>query len=149
MNRQSALLMALLVSVAVNLLTVGFVIGQKRGPQHERPPMAWVAEALSTETRRKVQGQMRAQAAQVRPLREDMRKAHMAVRNAVGAENFDSEALASALQQSREVSARYQVLMHQNLVTLSAELNKEQRAALARTVLQRGENGKMPPRRPQ
>ncbi|MDP5070735.1 MAG: periplasmic heavy metal sensor [Congregibacter sp.] len=149
MNKQNVLVMTLLLSVAVNLLMAGFVIGKKRGPQHERPPMAWATESLSPETRRKVRGQMRAQIAQVRPLRENMRKAHMEVRNAVAAETFDSEALALALQQSREVSARYQVLMHQNLVTLSAELNKEQRIALARTVLQRGQNGEKPPRRPE
>lgn len=149
MNRNRLILIAMLTSLAVNLLIVGFVVGKKRGFGGERPPMAWAVEHLSPETQRRVRGQMRAQLSEVRPLRKDMREAHAAVRRAVAAEDYDPQVLALALEKSREVTERYQALIHKNLVEVSAELPKEQRIALARAALQRGQNTKMPSRPPE
>ncbi|MFT4769355.1 MAG: putative membrane protein [Glaciecola sp.] len=148
MNRNTVLIMALLLSLAVNLLIAGFVIGKKRGSAVESPPMAWAVEHLSSDTQRRVRGQMRAQLSEVRPLREDMRKAQAAVRKAVATQDYDSKALELALEKSREVSERYQALIHKNLVKVAAELPREQRIALARAALQRGQDTKMPPRPP-
>ncbi|MFK8043301.1 periplasmic heavy metal sensor, partial [Congregibacter sp.] len=111
--------------------------------------MAWAAEHLSPETKRRLRGQMRAQLSEVRPLREDMRNAQMAVREAAAAEEYDPQVLALALERSRQISERYQALIHRNLVEVSAELPKDQRIALARAALQRGQNAKMPSRPPQ
>ncbi|MFK8041883.1 periplasmic heavy metal sensor [Congregibacter sp.] len=148
MNRNNYIVIALLVSLAANLLIVGFMVGKNRNANRAPPPMAWMAEQLSPETQRRVRGQMRSQLSEVRPLREDMRKAQAAVRKAVSAEDFDSQALERALQQSRAVSGRYQALIHENLAAVAAELPKEQRIALVRAVLQRGQNAKKPPRKP-
>jgi uncharacterized membrane protein len=71
------------------------------------------------------------------------------VRRAVAAEDYDPQALALALEQSREVTERYQALIHKNLVEVSTELPREERIALARAALQRGQNTKMPPRPPE
>ncbi|WP_439105535.1 periplasmic heavy metal sensor [Congregibacter sp.] len=149
MNRNNMILVALLISLAVNLLIAGFVIGKMRGSPRGAPPMAWMTEHISPETQRRIRGQMRGQQEEVRPLREDMRKAQLAVRKAVSAEDYDPQALELALQQSREVSAKYQALMHKNLVTVSKELPREQRMALARVALQRAQNEKRPPRSPE
>jgi uncharacterized membrane protein len=149
MNRHSLILAGLLMSLAVNLLIAGFFIGNHRGARPEPPPMAWATEQLSPETQRRLRGQMRAQLSEVRPLREDMRKAQAAVRKAVAAEDYDPQVLALALEKSREVSERYQALIHKNLVEVSAELPKDQRIALARAALQRGQSAKMPPRPPE
>lgn len=148
MNKQSVLILALLVSVATNLVIAGFILGKAGGHPRERAPMDWAAESLTPDTQRKVRAQLRAQMAQARPLREEMRKAHAAVREAVAAEDFDARALTLALERSREVSTRYQAMMHENLVGLSAELSAEQRIALAKTVLQRGRTERAPSRRP-
>ncbi len=149
MNRSSLVLIALLISLALNLLIAGFLVGKHRGSPGERPPMDWAVEHLSPETQRRVRGQMRAQLSEVRPLREDMRKAHAAVRRAVAAEDYDPQALALALENTRQVSERYQALIHKNLVEVSTELPREERIALARAALQRGQNTKMPPRPPE
>ncbi|WOJ92097.1 periplasmic heavy metal sensor [Congregibacter variabilis] len=149
MNRNSLVLIALLISLALNLLIAGFIVGKHRGSGGERPPMAWAVEQLSPETQRRIRGQMRDQLSEVRPLREDMRKAQAAVRKAVASEDYDPQVLALALEKSREVSERYQALIHKNLVEVSADLPREQRIALARAALQRGQHTKMPPRSPQ
>ncbi|EAQ96730.1 periplasmic heavy metal sensor [Congregibacter litoralis] len=148
MKKSNLVVIALLLSVATNLLIAGFFIGKTRGPV-EPPPMAWMAEEMAPETRRMVRRQMREQFPQVRPLREEMRRAQGAVREAVSAEDFDPEALASALERSREVSARYQALIHKNLIDISADLPREQRMALARAALERGQRAKRPHRPPE
>ncbi|WP_439100745.1 periplasmic heavy metal sensor [Congregibacter sp.] len=148
MNKSNLIVIALLMSVAMNLLIAGVFIGKKRGGPGEPPPMAWMAEELSPDTRRKVRRQMREQFPEVRPLREEMRTAQRAVREAVAAETFDPRALASALKYSRDVAARYQALIHKNLLEISADLPKDQRVALARAALHRGQKEKRPPRAP-
>lgn len=146
MNKHTLVLTALLVSLSANLLIAGFVIGRKQHRPPEAPPMAWAAERLSAETQAKVRRQMRAQVSEVRPLREAMRNAQAAVREAVTTDAYDPNALTLALKESRDVSSRYQALIHKNLVALSKELPKQERMALARAALQRGQSKKMPSR---
>ncbi|MFT7286204.1 MAG: putative membrane protein [Halieaceae bacterium] len=138
MSRQGWLLLTLVVSLSLNLLVAGFVIGRGSSARPPGPPpMDWMAQEVAPETRALLRSRMRQQVQRVRPLREDMRRATGAVRRAVGAENFDPEALAAALAEMRRLSADYQALMHENLVALSAELPREQRIALAGAALQR------------
>lgn len=145
MNKHTLVLTALLISLSANLLIAGFVIGRKQQGPREAPPMVWAAERLSADTQAKVRRQMRAQISEVRPIRKAMRKAQTAVREAVAADSYDPDALTLALQESRNVSSRYQALIHKNLVALSKDLPKEERMALARAALQRGQGKKMPP----
>jgi uncharacterized membrane protein len=92
---------------------------------------------------------MRSQQEAFRPLRAEMADATMAVRRAISAEDYDPDALALALARMRDVSIRYQQLIHENLVDMSADLPREQRMALARAALQRNQGGKPPPRPPE
>lgn len=144
MNRNRLILIALLISLALNLMIAGFVVGKHRGAPGEPPPMAWAVAQLSPETQQRVRAQMRAQLPQVRPLRKELRDAHLAVREAVAADDYDAQDLAQALEASRVAGERYQALIHKNLVAVSAQLPKEQRIALVRAALQRGQNAKMP-----
>ncbi len=152
MNKQSLVLLALIVSVSVNLLIAGVVIGRagsKRPP--EPPPAAWAAETLESSTRQMVRRRMAAQTQAVQPLREEMRAAHQDIRRAVSAEPYDPAAMAEALRRLRDVKSRYEALIHENFAELSADLPKHQRVALLRAAMQRRMQGQAGPqtKRPQ
>jgi len=65
---------------------------------------------------------------------------------AATADSYDPEVLKLALAESREVSGRYQALIHKSLVAISKDLPKEERMAVIRAALQRGQGIKKPPR---
>ena len=139
MNKQQLLVVALLVSVGVNLLIAGVVIGRAgKGPRPPMgpPPMEWVARELPPETKRVVMQEMRARQADFKPLRSELRTATQAVRRA----------LADALTEVRRVSIRYQELIHESLVGVTADMPRVQRIAVARAALARAQQGQIPQR---
>lgn len=145
MSRQNALILALLVSLSINLLIAGFVLGRSGGgPRPEPPPMGWVARELDKETRTMVRKRMREQLPVIRPLRQEMGRAMADVRKAVVARDYDAQALAEALARVRELSDRYQTFMHENLVEISQDLPRDQRIAISRAILERDGKAKMP-----
>ncbi len=142
MSKQNLLLLVLIVSVSVNLLVAGVVIGRagvKRPP--EPPPAAWAAEQLDPATRQLVRRRMGEQMQTVRPLREEMRAATRDIRRAVSAEPYDPVAMADALARLRDVKGRYEALIHDSFAELSADLPKRQRVALLRAALERRMQG--------
>ena len=151
MNKQQLLVVALLVSLGVNLLIAGVVIGRAgKGPRPPvgPPPMEWVARELPPETKRVVMQEMRARQADFKPLRSELRTATQAVRRAITAsdEDYDPQALAAALKEVRRVSIRYQELIHESLVGVTADMPRAQRIAVARAALARAQQGQMPQR---
>lgn len=148
MNRQSALLLALLVSVAINLLAAGVMIGRGTAGPPVTPPAAWAARELEPEARRLVRDRMRREVGNVRPLRRELADAHRAIREAISAEDYSARALKDALARLRTVDGRYRQLLHDNVAELAAELPREQRVALLRAAMQRGSAGRVPPRVP-
>jgi uncharacterized membrane protein len=148
MNKQHVLILALLVSLAVNLLIAGMVLGRLGGPRHGPPPMEWAGREMDPQTRTEVRRRLREQQDVFRPMRRDMVAASAAVREALAAEAYDPQVLAAALAEMREVTGRYQQLMHENLVAISADLPREQRLALGQAALQRPENAQLPRRPP-
>lgn len=160
MSKRHLLVLALLLSVSVNLLVAGVLIGRVGRTPHAPPPMDWAGRELDAQTRDLVRSRLREQQAAFRPLRREMVHATGAVRAAISATDYDPEVLAAALAQLRDVTGRYQKLAHDNLVNVSAELPREQRMALLRSALQRGQidrrgpveprgqDGSTPPRAP-
>lgn len=138
MNRQHFLVLALLVSVGVNLLIAGIVIGRSGTPREGPPPIAWAAQNLQPETRQLVRLRMRDQQSRVRLLRKDMQKATRAVRAAVSAADYKPQALSKALADWRAASQRYQQFIHDNLVEVSSDLPTSERVALLRAAMLRG-----------
>ncbi|MEE4279386.1 MAG: periplasmic heavy metal sensor [Halieaceae bacterium] len=151
MTRHSLIVLALVVSTGINLLMAGIVLGRLglggdwQRSRHEPPPVAWAARELSPETRSLIRQRMRERLSEVRPLRQELRSAQLAVAQAADAEDFDRERLARALAELRGVSGRYEALLHDKLAALAAELPREERAALLRTALLRDRAGKRPP----
>ncbi len=146
MSRRTTLIGALVVSVALNLLIAGVLIGRfsSRHPPTP-PPGAWAAGELSAETRSRVREHMARQMESVRPMRRELRDAQDGIRAAVLAEPYDPEALKAALARLRSVTSRYQQLLHEGLAEIAAELPVEERGALVRTALERAHGGGRPP----
>lgn len=145
MNRRNALLLALLCSMAVNLLVAGVLIGRIGvKPPQDAPPMAWAARELDPEVQQLLRRRMREALPSVRPVRQEMRSASLELRRLMAADEFDPKAAKAALARMRGITDRYQQLVHENLVELAAELPKDQRAALLHAALHRGARPKLP-----
>ncbi|MEM6300985.1 MAG: periplasmic heavy metal sensor [Pseudomonadota bacterium] len=146
MSKSTALVIALVASVAINLLILGVVIGRNTAsnPKAERAPMEWATRKLNAQTQKVVREELRQRIPQIRPIRRDMAAATRAVRKAISAEDFDPDALDRALARLRDASARYQVLIHSSLVDLSADLTREERISLAREAIQRAQAVQIP-----
>ena len=144
MNRQTALLLALLLSLAVNLLVAGVVIGRHSAGGREPPPAAWAARELPAEARRLVRQRMRSQIESVRPLRRELGESQAAIRAAITAEDYDPQALKDALAKLRTIDARYKALLHDSVAEIAADLPRAQRIALLRAAMRRGEPGGPP-----
>ena len=136
MNKQHALLLALLVSVAVNLLVLGVVLGRQGQRPPEPPPAEWATRHLDDSARRLVRQRMSADRGRIRPLRADVGEALAEVRRAAVAEEFDAVALEDALENMRDARARYEAFLHRGLVSVAAQLPREQRLALLRAALE-------------
>jgi uncharacterized membrane protein len=146
MSKQQSLLVALIVSIALNLLVAGAFIGRWTRPAGP-PPLSWALESVAPETREQLRGKLRGHQAEVRPLRENMRRAMQVVRAAAATEPLDTAALTAALESARDAQQRYQAFLHSNVVDVLASLPVEQRmAVLQRTLEQngRGEQRKRP-----
>lgn len=128
------LAIALAVSVALNLMFVGFVIGrrvQRRGPPPDTlalnadNPRVWHHPGLhkAFEARRE----------EVRLQRESARRAREGVREALHREPFDRKSLEESLAQLRIETAKNQELLHRALVQAAAESNESGRRELARS----------------
>lgn len=141
MNKQSWLILGLLVSMSVNLLIAGIVIGRAGQRPPGPPPASWMEGQLDQESRQLVRRTMAGKQREVAPLREALRKAMSDVRRAVTAEEYDAQALADALERVRAARGSYEAFIHNNLAEVSANLNRQQRAALVRAALQRGQDG--------
>lgn len=144
MTRQTVLLIALLLSLAVNLLVAGVVIGRHSTGGREAPPGVWAAQELPPEARRLVRQRMRDQIESVRPLRSELREAREAIRLAIVSEDYDPQALKDALARLRAIDGRYKALLHGSMADIAAELPRAQRIALLRSAMRRGAPGGRP-----
>jgi uncharacterized membrane protein len=142
MSSRNGLVIALLLSAALNLLIAGVLLGRwTRGEAPQPPPLQWTARDLAPETRQQVRDRLQERMTDVRPLRAEMREASAAVRRAAVAEPFDASALRQALAELRRIQQQYQGVMHDSVVDIAAELPREQRLALLRQALERGGRG--------
>lgn len=142
MNKQQALLLALVISVGVNLLVLGVVLGRQGLRPPEPPPAEWATRSLDDATRLLVRQRMNTDRDRIRPLRAEVGEALAAVRRAAVAEQFDAVALEESLETMREVRTRYEALVHEGLVSVATQLPREQRLALLRAALEHRRGGK-------
>jgi len=136
MRSNNVLVIALIVSVAVNLALVGFVIGRISAagpaPASMDPFLGSmrVMHALPQQRQEDLRPLLRQHYRGLRPNVREMRRAQRQVNAALAAEPFDPAALESALARFRSVLLRSQEGSHQVLVELAGELTQEERVML-------------------
>lgn len=137
-SRTKTLSVALFISLALNLLIGGAMIGRWgwHGDHHDRGgghwgARFWLERALGDEAAPKVEKLWDEHRAQLEPLRAASKQAREDVRAALSARNFDAEAYARALDISLERSMAIRASHHAFMTQLAATLTPEQRAKLA------------------
>lgn len=132
---------ALALSVAVNLLVGGALIGRLfRAPPGPPPPMAWALKDLDPAVRENLRPRLRERLVEAQPARRELRLALQALGQALRQEPMDRDGASRALARLRESGSRYQAVLHESLLDLLGELPAERREAAMRAAL-RGKGG--------
>lgn len=125
---------SLVLSLAVNLLLVGYTVGRSSGPvagvgpDPTRGYLRWT-RSLTEERRRELRPLIRA-GFQNRP-RHAMRELHDNFRAAVAADPYDMDAMDAALRDMRAHHHENLRVSHETFKNFVAALTAEERAALA------------------
>lgn len=139
------LAIALSISVAVNLLLAGFLIGRGfRSPRsRDHGAMAGPTGAWSGKRPPAFRAALERQREPLRTSREGIERARSAARESLTRESFDARAFEQALSALRAETAKGQELLHRSLGEAAAAADREERRALARMLSEGG-----PERRP-
>lgn len=136
-NKIRIISIALVFSVALNLLFIGAVVGRflHGPPQRPGPHLDWVLRNMDEESRGNIRPILQEYAKTMRPLRHEMRQAQRQFRRLLAAESFDEAALEESLSQLQESSAAYQTGMHHQMLMLLKDLEPQQRRRVARFLM--------------
>lgn len=143
---------ALVVSVVVNLLLAGFIVGRMSGDSGFRggfgaAPIMPQLKFLEEDRRREVTRNLQTRR-ELRPILRELHRSQKDIRAAFVAEPFDEEALSEALAEFRERLEESQALSHRKLVAVVARLTPDERRRMTKALdRHRGPPDKRPPRR--
>ena len=142
MTRSRVVTVALIASLAINLLFVGALIGWRVwGPDGRPgfpPHFGWMMRGLDEQTRDELKPVIRRQAQQLIPLRKRMRNEQLRFNAALTSEPFDERALDQALTDLRQTTEAFQAVMHQQMLTVIEKMGPEERKRVARYLRHRG-----------
>ena len=142
-DRNKLILIALVASVAVNLVFIGG-IGYRTSNTREfgtrpfPPNVGWVVRDLSEERRIELEPLLEQSYSEIGPIRREMGQAQRRVNELMASDTFDAQALGQAFTALREANERYQSLSHQQTITLLNELSEEERQIAQKFVQRRG-----------
>ena len=141
MNKLVTMPRLLVVSLAINLLIAGAVLGQWVKSQEHRPPatMGWAIESLDDVSRERVRRVLEQTRPATQEVRQALREIHRELFRIARADALDASALEAELSALREVSSDYQLLMHTGVVSTFPELTLEQRLAVLHRLIQRSD----------
>jgi len=144
MNKRRLVLIALFVSLSVNLFFIG-AIGYRtaqfqnfRGARPLPPNLGWIVRDLPENRREQLSGEIRAGAEQIMPLRRAVFASQRRVNELMAAADFDAAALQQAFAELRQASDRYQQTTQDQTVRILAELTAEERQMARDFVRRRG-----------
>ena len=147
MSRNKLILIALLASIAINLVFVGG-IGYRTSSVRESlprpfpPNIGWVVRDLSEERRAELEPLLEQSYQEIRPMRREMFEAQRRVNELMASTDFGSAALEQAFTELRTVNDRYQTLSHQQTISLLGELTEAERQMAQEFVQRRGPRGR-------
>lgn len=147
MTRSHLIVLALLLSVGVNLLVAGTLLGRlsRQGESVPPPPMDWAARELPGAQRGAVRAALRERLPAVQPQRRALRESMQAIRRLATAEEFDPQAMRAALARQRAAQSAYQAVMHEAAVEVAASLPRAQRMDFLSRALQRDSQRRVRP----
>ena len=131
MTKRTLLLWALGLSLALNLVALGFAVGHFAGgflPWRAAHP--WMARHLSREAHDLLYQRFRQHEAEARPLQRELRWRQQEALALLDEEDLDAETLRHALTDVREAASDYQRLRHEQLVDALEDLPIEERRVL-------------------
>ena len=138
MNKSRIISISLVISVALNLLFVGAVVGRFMHGDSQRPMsshLGWVLRDLDEKARDRIRPVLEDQAETIRPLRREMWQAQKEFRKLLVAESFDENALQESLSHLRHASEEYQSGMHHQMLMVLKDLEPDQRRRVARFLM--------------
>lgn len=147
MSRNKLLVIALLVSIAINLVFVGGIsyratsdsgVGRRPFP----PNVGWVVRDLSEERRSELEPLLQQSYEEIRPMRREMFNAQRRVNELMAAADFNSAELERAFAELRALNDRYQTISHQQTIDLLSELTETERQMAQEFVQRRGPRGR-------
>ncbi len=135
----------LVVSLALNLLVAGAVIGRSvfdPGLQGPLPPnLGWLVRSASEDKRKIISGQMRENFGRMRSLRVDMRNAQRDFNRIASSDDLDEAALRNVLKRLREANLAYQMAMHDEMLSVISSLDGPARKQAIRYLQSRERDG--------
>ena len=150
MNKARWLTLALLLSLAVNLLVAGVFVGRamsgRSAFEHIPPNLGWMIRHLDNSTRQELHADLEEHVRRVRPLRREMRDAQRSFNRQLIAHELDQDAITDSLKRLRTASDKYQTEMHGMMLRIIPELDERQRRKISSS-LRRKPGRDQPPRR--
>ncbi|MFT4797500.1 MAG: putative membrane protein [Candidatus Azotimanducaceae bacterium] len=137
MSNRSTLI-ALVISVTLNLLVVGAVMGHflRGGPEPRFPAhLGGILENIAPEQRIQMRKQFREFKSEGRELHQAMRQKQRQLVRVILKEPFDEEAARTGFKELREQGDSVQSHMHDQMLLAMKNLNKEDRKQLIRKLL--------------
>lgn len=152
MTRGRWITLLLIISVTLNLTSVGAVVGISFMRPDVRPinpdvSTRWLYRVLGEENRESLRPIFEQHREELGSLRGDIRDAQRAFEASLNTYAFETERVSETLAEVRRTHEAYQRASHEHMVTLLARLTPEQRQRVARHLYRRGPR-QGPPRRP-
>ena len=129
-EKNRAIIVVLICSLALNLLLIGGLIGRSvfGGPPIHLPNhMGWMLQNLSDEKRKELRPQLKERSGSLRTVRQEMRDARQRLSSAITEEPLDEKKLNLALKDLRSASNKFQLVTHENMRTILREMKLEDR----------------------
>lgn len=126
--------LALIVSVALNLLVAGAIAGRilsGPGPGPMPRHLGWITQSLDAPTRQAIAPLLRDNRQSIRPLHRAMGQAQQRFHQVLEAKELDQQALAAALNDIQGASATYQRALHSQMISVLTRLDHDQRRQVA------------------
>lgn len=122
----------LILSMAVNLLLAGLIIGHVMRSEGDRQfPLAWAFQEVSPEIRQKVRPIVRPHVREIMVERRDLRRSERELRRLIQSDTLTREELEVALSGMREATSAYHEFIHGVGVDVLLSLDVDERMAAA------------------
>jgi uncharacterized membrane protein len=122
---------ALAVSLTLNLLVIGVIIGRisaEAASQRPFPPqMGWLIRHADPELRQSITPRLRQFHKESKALRRQVQQAQKQVQTAILSDSFDADALQDDFTELRRLSGESQAMMHAAMIDILGEMDANQR----------------------